>query len=62
MNSLNDEVCEFNSTPVTENFSGICESGANPDDKCPSGCRSVGQGTCVPSIKKFIYKVINKII
>ena len=50
MNSFNEEVCEFNSTPVTENFIS-CTDGAIPDNTCPSGCRSVSQDTCVPSIK-----------
>ena len=44
MNSFNDEVCEFNSTPITENFSK-CEWWLVPDDTCPSGCResNIGQ-------------------
>ena len=33
MDSVNNEVCEFNSTPITENFS--CEQ----DSNCSSGMK-----------------------
>ncbi len=41
MNSLNDEVCEYNSEPVTENFVS-CPDGSSQDNTCPSGCRWPG--------------------
>jgi hypothetical protein len=43
MNSFNDEVCEFNSMPITENFQyRFCKEGEEQDTtgRCPSGCRS----------------------
>ncbi len=48
MNSFNDEVCEYNSEPVTENFFPFlrnrCPDGTDPDNSCPSGCRANGVG------------------
>ena len=54
MNSFKDEVCEYTSTPVTENFVS-CPTGTSPDNTCPSGCRNdVGmfrtKGWCTPSM------------
>ena len=42
MNSTNNEVCEFDSTPTTENFSGqIIENfeSCGYDDNCTSKCK-----------------------
>jgi hypothetical protein len=52
MNSFNDGVCEFNSTPITENF-GNCAWNNIKDDTCPSGCRYYNRlshipGKCIP--------------
>ena len=40
MNSLNDEVCSYNSEPVTENFRTCEEAGGKFVSfwRCPSGC------------------------
>ena len=38
MNSLNDEVCEYNSEPVTENFRTCEEVGGHSVDVCRSKC------------------------
>jgi hypothetical protein len=40
MNSFNEEVCEFNSTPVTENFETCEDKGGFTVGKnqCSSGC------------------------
>jgi hypothetical protein len=40
MNSFNDEVCEYISTPVTENFRTCSEAGGFvvPNNQCSSGC------------------------
>ena len=49
MNSFNDEVCEYISKPVTENFKW-CGDWGFEDNSCPSGCRSNGfivAGPCI---------------
>ena len=48
MNSLNDEVCEYNSEPVTENFIKVnCVWPLWMEDKtCPDGCRSRDDRSC----------------
>lgn len=39
MNSFNNEVCEFDSTPTTENFSKTCKPGDyNYNGGCPNKC------------------------
>ncbi len=45
MNSLNDEVCAYNSEPVTENFRTCKEADGKPYFPCPSNCAFLPRGT-----------------
>ena len=40
MNTVNNEVCEFDSTPTTEKFFKICQPcDENYEESCPSKCK-----------------------
>jgi hypothetical protein len=60
MNSFNEEVCEYTSTPVTVNFNS-CGPLQSPDNFCESGCRRDGWmgylGPCVSNKKNLWHQL-----